>query len=84
MQIAVKILTSKSTTGKTITLEVEPSDTIRRVKSMIRQKEGIPIEHQHLLFAGDWLEDGRVLSEYDIQKKSTLYLSVIDPASANS
>ena len=70
MQILVKTLT-----GKTITLEVEPTDSFKAIKSKIQEKEGIPPGEQHLFFNGAYLSEDKTVNDYDIQKESTLYLA---------
>lgn len=69
MQVFVKTLT-----GKTLTINVEPSDTIGLFQIFIQLTEGIPSNQQRLIFAGRTLEENRTFKDYNIQKESEFHL----------
>ncbi len=66
----------KNLTGKTITLEVEPSDTVESLKAKIHAREGIHPSQQRLVFAGTYLENGHLISDFKIQRESTIHMVI--------
>ena len=72
--LPLREVTVNTLTGKLITLDVDPADTIKTVKQKIQDKQGVPAELQRLVFAGSQLEEGRTLSDYDIQTDAMLHL----------
>ena len=68
----------KTSTGKTITIQVKPSETISNIKAIIQDKESIPPDKQHLTFENNLLDDNSTLSDYNLPKKATLQLDVTE------
>lgn len=69
MRIFVKTLT-----GKTIDVDVQPTDSIKKLKEIIYYKEGIPEDQQRMIFGEKQLEDSCMIFDYNIQRESTLHL----------
>jgi hypothetical protein len=72
--LAMQVFVKNISTGKMITLELETSDLVENLKQKIQEMEGIPTQSQNLFFGGEKLMDGRTMSDYNIQKESTLHL----------
>lgn len=64
----------KTLTGKTLTLDLDPNESVENVKKIIHEKEGIPPDQQRLVFSGKQLDDGKLLSDYDVKSESTVHL----------
>lgn len=69
MQVFVKTLT-----GKTISVDVEPDESVESLKAKIQEKEGVPIDQQRIIFDGKQLDSLKSLADYDIDDDSTLHL----------
>ncbi len=70
----------KTLSGDTYTLEVEPNDSINSVKDQVEEQTGVMSEKQNLIYAGKQLENGKTLSDYNIQRESTLHLTLVPDA----
>jgi ubiquitin len=69
MQIFVRTIT-----GKNLTLEVDPTDSVKALKEKIQEKEAIPESQQRLIFAGKQLADERTMADYNVQNSAQISL----------
>lgn len=58
---------SFASAGKEIEIDIEPTDSIERIKERVEEKEGIPPVQQRLIFAGKQMNDAKLAREYNIQ-----------------
>ena len=77
LKISAMPITVKTLTGTMIRLEVEPSNSVEALKTMIWEAEGIPLGQQRLIFNGKQLEEGRKLSDYNITSGSIMHLILL-------
>lgn len=61
--------------GKTIALDVESGDSIDNVKQKVQNAAGVSVTEQYLYYGGKFLNNGRTLADYNIQKESTLLVA---------
>ena len=64
----------KTLTGKEIEIDIEPTDSIERIKERVEEKEGIPPPQQRLIFGGKQMNDEKKASDYNIEGGSVLHL----------
>ncbi|KXL44307.1 hypothetical protein M433DRAFT_68429 [Acidomyces richmondensis BFW] len=64
----------RTLTGKEIELDIEPSDTVTRIKERVEEREGIPPVQQRLIYGGKQMADDKTALEYNLEGGATLHL----------
>ncbi|XP_042889937.1 polyubiquitin-B-like [Penaeus japonicus] len=64
----------KTLTGKTVTIDINPQDTVEVLKAILEDREGISADQQRIIYGGIQLEDGRTLAMYKIGSEALLHL----------